>query len=233
MTFDLTGEVAVWRIDFRTSAPPDWSLLDARERAVADAFIHAEDRDRYGHSHCAVRRLLACFLDMEPGAVPVAVAPFGKPFIAGASRGLTFNLSHSKRTALVAIARGSAVGVDVEDDDGLMDYDEMIDAVFGETDSEHLRRESPSRRRQSFLRGWTRKEAVVKALGLGFQLDPKQFRVPLEDAGLWEVVVGENDNAQIGLSDLSEGEVIAAIAAEGLRHRPRVRPYEGGLDAIL
>jgi 4'-phosphopantetheinyl transferase len=222
------GKVMVWRVDFRVSDPPDWTILDARERAVADAFIHAEDRERYGRAHCALRRLLAGLLGVAPGMVPIAVAPFGKPFVASAGQGVTFNLSHSKQTALIAIARGKDVGIDVEDDDGRTDYGDMIDSVFDPTAALHLLREEPSRRRQSFLRGWTRKEAVAKALGSGFSIDPKQFQVPLDDAGVWRVGVNDVAHLEFGLSDLSEGEIIAAVAAEGLRYRPTVRAYAGG-----
>ena len=55
---------------------PDWSLLDARERAVADAFIHPDNRERYGRCHCALRMLLADVLGIAPAEVPVVV---GRP----------------------------------------------------------------------------------------------------------------------------------------------------------
>ena len=167
--------VVVWRVDLRLSDPPDWTMLDARERAVADAFVHADDRERYGRTHCALRMLLADILGIAAAQVPVAVGPSGKPFVADTPQRVTFNLSHSRNTALIAIGRAAAIGVDVEDDDGCTDYDEMIDAVFDAATAERLRYVEPWRRRQLFLRGWTRKEAMAKALGSGFLIDPKRF----------------------------------------------------------
>ena len=216
--------VVVWRVDLRFGDPPDWTLLDARERAVADAFIHPDDRERYGRTHCALRVLLADSLGIAPAEVPVMVGPSGKPFVADTAQRVTFNLSHSRNTALIAIGRATAIEVDVEDDDGRTDYSELVDTVFDAATAERLHYEAPRRRRLSFLRGWTRKEAVAKALGSGFVIDPRRFAVPLDSAGPWTVRL-DHGGAEFGLVDLSDGAVVAALAVERFKPRLLVRDY--------
>jgi 4'-phosphopantetheinyl transferase len=220
---DEQGTVVVWRVDLRLGEPPDWTLLDARERAVADAFVHADDRERYGRTHCALRMLLSDLLDIAPTDVPIAVGTSGKPFLAGAVQRVTFNLSHSRNTALIAIGRAAEIGIDVEDDDGCDDYSEMIDTVFDRVTAERLHREEPGRRRQLFLRGWTRKEAVAKALGSGFLIDPRRFEVPLDSGGPWTVRLRQG-GPEFALIDLSDAAVVAALAVD--RSKPQLLVYD-------
>lgn len=221
---DEQRTIVVWRVDLRLGEPPDWTLLDARERAVADAFVHSDDRERYGRTHCALRMLLSDLLDVAPTEVPVAAGPSGKPFLAGTAQRVTFNLSHSRNTALIAIGRSAEIGVDVEDDDGRTDYSELIDTIFDGETAERLHREEPRRRRQLFLRGWTRKEAVAKALGSGFLIDPRNFTVPLDSASPWTVRLHQG-GAEFALIDLSDATVVAALAVERFKPRLLVRDY--------
>jgi len=221
--------IVVWRVDLRLGAPPDWALLDTRERAVADAFVHSDDRERYGRTHCALRMLLSDLLDVAPTDVPLAVGASGKPFLVGTAQRVTFNLSHSRHTALIAIGRGAEIGIDVEDDDGCTDYSELIDTTFDKATAERLHREAPRRRRQLFLRGWTRKEAVAKALGSGFLIDPKRFPVPLDTASPWTVRL-HHGGAEFALIDLSDAAVVAALAVEKFKPRLLVRDYHPERD---
>ncbi len=216
--------IVVWRVDLRLGEPPDWTLLDTREQAVADAFVYPDDRERYGRTHCALRVLLSDLLDVPPTDVPLAVGKSGKPFLAGTAQQVTFNLSHSRNTALIAIGRNAEIGIDVEDDDGRTDYNELIDTVFDGETAERLHREEPQRRRQLFLRGWTRKEAVAKALGSGFLIDPRRFTVPLDSASPWTVRL-RRGGAEFALFDLSDATVVAALAVERLKPRLLVRNY--------
>ncbi len=221
--------IVVWRVDLRLGEPPDWTLLDERERAVADAFVYPDDRERYGRTHCALRVLLSDLLDVPPTDVPLAVGKSGKPFLAGTAQQVTFNLSHSRNTALIAIGRDAEIGIDVEDDDGHMDYNELIDTVFDGETAERLHREEPQRRRQLFLRGWTRKEAVAKALGSGFLIDPRRFTVPLDSASPWTVRL-RHGGAEFALFDLSDAAVVAALAVKRFRPRLLVRDYHPDWD---
>lgn len=216
--------IVVWRVDLCLGEPPDWTLLDARERMVADAFVYPDDRERYGRTHCALRILLSDLLNVPPTDVPISVGKSGKPFLAGAAQRVTFNLSHSRHTAMIAIGRDAKIGIDVEDDDGCTDYSELIDTAFDTATAERLHREEPQRRRQLLLRGWTRKEAVAKALGSGFLLDPKRFMVPLDSASPWTIRL-HHGSGEFALIDLSDAAVVAALAVEGLKPRLLVRDY--------
>lgn len=221
----MSEPVEIWEISFDEAGEVDWQLLDPRETAAADAFIHADDRYRYGVIHSALRLRLSELLGVAAEAVPIVVGAHGRPFVAGRAAEIDFNLSHSRRTGLIAISKAGTVGVDVEDRDVAADYSEMIDTIFEQHEAVCLHRLERSVRNDLFLRGWTRKEAVAKAVGTGFLLDPKLFPVPLDDRGSWTVSVRSPMSRRLSLIDLSSDARAAAVAGVALPARPRVRKF--------
>ncbi|UYO38355.1 4'-phosphopantetheinyl transferase superfamily protein [Rhodopseudomonas palustris] len=162
---------------------------------------------------------------MAAEAVQIVVGAHGRPFVAGRAAEIDFNLSHSRQTGLIAISKAGTVGVDVEDRDVAADYSEMIDTIFEQREAACLHRLERSVRNDLFLRGWTRKEAVAKAVGTGFLLDPKLFQEPLDDSGSWTVSVRSPLSRRLALIDLSSDARAAAVAGVALPARPRVRRF--------
>jgi phosphopantetheinyl transferase len=91
---------------------------------------------------------------------------------------LRVSLSHAEGIVLCAIARGLDVGADVE---SLRNVGPDPLAVADGTCSDRERRllvTTPAQERsREFLTYWTGKEAVAKALGLGFRLSPSWIEV--------------------------------------------------------
>ncbi|MGC1853430.1 MAG: hypothetical protein WA687_13430, partial [Solirubrobacterales bacterium] len=65
-------------------------------------------------SHRALRRVLAHYLDADPGEIELRTGEYGKPALADPGAPLRFNLSHSSGAALIAVACGREVGIDIE-----------------------------------------------------------------------------------------------------------------------
>src|SRR5690606_30199299 len=83
--------------------------LTPDERERAGRYRHAVLRRRWIAARGALRHCLANRTGIEPHAVRLVVSPRGKPHLAG---GPTFNLSHSGRHLLIAVAPHGRVGVD-------------------------------------------------------------------------------------------------------------------------
>jgi len=107
---------------------------------------------------------------------------FGKPTLAGCAPGMHFNLSHSGSRGLIGISRGAEVGVDVELERPMPDALELAASYFTPREMRTLQALPPGARDHAFLVGWTRKEAFLKALGLGISVDLRTVEVGLEDA---------------------------------------------------
>lgn len=111
-------------------------------------------------------------------APPIERGAQGKPF-APALPDLHFNLSHAGADVLLAFARAEPLGVDLERSDRRVAIDAIAQRHFAAAEAGVLARLAPERRRGAFLDLWTRKEAVLKAIGAGlsYGLQRVEFEV--------------------------------------------------------
>lgn len=115
--------------------------------------------------------LLAAYLDVPEASVVLDQDARGKPRLAhacgGGSCGLEFNWSHSGDYALVALARGEAVGVDIERLGKNPRSLEIARRFFAPEEADALAAFDPGARDRAFIGLWCAKEAVLKAVGEG------------------------------------------------------------------
>jgi 4'-phosphopantetheinyl transferase len=159
-----------------------WQLLSRDERERAEKFRYAEHRQHYIVARASLRRLLAERLRIPPSAVEFVETEYGKPRLAPVHRSanVEFNLSHSGILALYAFTSGRAVGVDVELIREVPDADDLAERFFSPTETASLRALPLDRRSLAFLACWTRKEAFIKALGLGLSCPLDGFDVTID-----------------------------------------------------
>jgi 4'-phosphopantetheinyl transferase len=151
-------------------------LDDASVHLWLLAIEHAPDhRAVAAAAHALLGRLLAHYAGLDHAPV-IARTGRGKPY-APALAGLDFNLSHARDHALIAVAREQPLGVDLERIDRKLDAHDLARRFLSRSESESLARFPQAQRAIAFLRLWTCKEAVLKALGAGisFGLDRVAF----------------------------------------------------------
>lgn len=157
--------------------------LDERQRA---ARIFARDhRERFVCGRGMLRWLLGAYLSTAPGRVVLQYSPHGRPSLPGAE--LDFNVSHSRRYLAIAVTRQGPVGVDVEDIDEARDALGLASRFFAPAEHAGLVALPAAERARAFTRGWTQKEAYIKAHGLGLSVPLHRFQVailPHEHCGL-------------------------------------------------
>lgn len=168
------GEIQVWHIDL-DAAPRrharDLALLDAAERHRAERFATAPLRWRYVAAHGALRRILGGMLGADPACIRLAADERGRPRLAGnPPPALDFNLSHSEGAALLAVAAGPRVGIDLERIRAAPPL-EIARDVFCARERTAFARLGGAARAAAFYALWTRKEALVKGLGCGLDTD--------------------------------------------------------------
>lgn len=179
-----TADVAVWRVPLDPASAPDAGALaelSREERARADLFAADELRNRWLGAHVALRRILARALDVAPTAIVYRTAEVGKPYVAApAGRMLEFNFSDSGDLALVAVSRCGPVGVDVERCRPERDLLTLAESFFAAEERTALRALPEAERAAAFYRIWARKEAFIKAVGLGLRFGLERFAVSSE-----------------------------------------------------
>ena len=153
----------------------DWALLSTEEQARADRFVVPHGTRRFTAGRAKLRRILAGFVGSTAEALPLGVGANGKPFLPG---GPQFNLSHSGALALLALAP-FPVGVDIERCRPVEPG--VAKLVF--TPAEWAEWAAAGCSETVFYRGWTRKEAVLKAQGATLA-DMKSVTVSLGQPGV-------------------------------------------------
>ncbi len=175
----------VWRI--LLDAPHDVSglrsLLPVEEQARADRFINAEHTRRFVVAYGVMRQILAGYLGATATELRFRMGAHGKPFLESPlddASVIEFNLSHSGNVALLAIARGRAVGVDVEEWDVRVQHLAVSERFFSPMERETLRTlDADGRVIEGFFAAWSRKEAYLKATGRGITRGLQHFDVSL------------------------------------------------------
>jgi 4'-phosphopantetheinyl transferase len=173
-------EIHVWAWSLESSAldlSAGIELLDHQELQRLRQFYFVPDRQRYAAAHANLRRILGAYLGQPPGQICIRANRFGKPELADSSSSLSFNLSHSKTIAVVAVGYGPPIGVDVEDIRPI--EPEVADTHFSAAELSELRKFEGDAWLSGFYRCWTRKEAILKAEGVGLHIALDSFDVGL------------------------------------------------------
>ena len=166
---DADARIHVWRVGLDDPAEPDCSVLSDDERARAERFSRPLDRRRFVAARATLRAILADMLELDASARPALRFGYraaGKPFLVDHPT-LHFNVSHSEDLALVAATRAGEIGVDIERQRPMDDMDTIARVAFSDSERAALIGCPSGARSAVFYRIWTRKEALLKALGAG------------------------------------------------------------------
>jgi 4'-phosphopantetheinyl transferase len=207
----------------RTLAP------DEQERALR--FVFPRDQSRFIVGRGVLRSILGEALGTAPVALRFAYGAHGKPELAAPFNrsGLTFNLAHSSDVALVAVARGAPIGVDIERLRPVDDLDGIIKQTFSDRERRTLLALPASDRARGFFHCWTRKEAFVKAIGDGLSYPLESFSMSLRDGDQPRLEhIGGDEDAGLAWSVLNlepAPEYVAAVVIAGRCTRCRRRHW--------
>jgi 4'-phosphopantetheinyl transferase len=194
------------------------AYLTDDERGRAARFRVDGPRQQFVICRATLRRLLSQHCNVSPHAVPLQCGNHGKPEIAFAAFGsnvprIEFNVSHSGSLGLIAVTVGSSVGVDVEEFDTRVQTLKLAERYFSPEEAATLIKLVPEKQLTGFYRGWTCKEAYIKAKGSGLSLSLSSFSVeidPDQPASLCHVDDQPDEPAHWTTRSLDVGENYAA-----------------------
>lgn len=176
------GAVRAWIVELDAGMPPGadvdstepgpevLAILSEDERARAARFIRARERRRFARCRAALREILGQLLGEPAGSLKFRAAAVGKPELdrgPGVVEPLRFNVSHSAELGIIAVGHGREVGVDLERLRPIIEADRIVASFFTEAEQRAFATIPGREQATAFLRGWTRKEAVLKGFGMG------------------------------------------------------------------
>lgn len=176
------GDVHVWTVSLDiddSEIRVCEAALSHDEAARGARFVLPIHRTRFVAARGALRTILSRYTGTEPAGIGFSYGPHGKPQLAPAfaPNGIQFNISHAGDRALVAVTKGRCVGIDIELI-GTRAYEaDIARRFFAPGEEPALLLADESVRAALFAAIWTRKEACVKASGLGLALPLDSFDV--------------------------------------------------------
>ncbi|MEC4849720.1 MAG: 4'-phosphopantetheinyl transferase superfamily protein [Jaaginema sp. PMC 1079.18] len=202
---DRERDVAVW-----------FKMLSPDERDRANRYYFERDRARFVAGRGRLRSLLGCYLNLDPQDIQFIYSDRGKPQLPSSSNpyNITFNVSHSHDLVLYAVAQSYPLGIDLELMRPLPTAEKLAERFFTPTEAAVLQALPLEEQQLAFFRGWTRKEAFLKATGVGItQL--QSVRVSLQKTAVLERVSQDERRQDWILADLPlPSAYVGAIAVK-------------------
>ena len=157
-----------------------FSLLDAEEKARWHRFPVPAPGRRFALCRAALRINIAERLGCSNGQLSFGYGEHGKPYalVDGQRVHAGFNVSHCGQHGLIVLASNDEIGIDVAERTPRRDLDGIGGLVYGPGERDLLSLASGAQKVHLFYRLWSMKEALIKALGSGFSLNPSRFEVP-------------------------------------------------------
>lgn len=197
-------------------------LLSDDEHVRANRFHFETDRQHFIVARGCLRMLISRYQQIPPAEIQFSYGAHGKPQLVTSTAPVgpfNFNLAHSGGLALYAFTRVGEVGVDVELIRPEFTGDDIAQRFFSSAECACLNELSAELRPKAFFNCWTRKEAFIKAIGIGLSLPLNEFDVTLSPAGpaqLLRTRWDETEAARWSLKAIDVGsDYAAAVAVAG------------------
>lgn len=198
---DVLREVEIYSFDLTRPSAPGlahatlWLSPPERERMAR--YRHGIDQRRYAIGRYLTRRVIAQRTGASPDQIEILIDANGRPYVFGAP---SFNIAHSGDHVAVAFSEAGAIGLDIEEVRH-PPPEEVMESVFHENETNAYRSASADMGIELFYQLWTRKEAVLKALGEGLKNDPRQF-----DVSQNHVDIANHRQGRIAIANLRIGD---------------------------
>lgn len=180
---------------FINSVPVFYNYLSDFEKSRANRFRYESDYNCYVSVHALLRIELSKLLKTNAKSIKIGESKNGKPFTSGVN--LPFSLSRSNNLFAFVIGRSNQfLGIDVEQIKPDIDFTDIARHYFSIKEQQSiLFLDKIVDQKRTFFEIWTRKEALLKAIGIG--INTKLSKV--------QVLEGENhiDISRVQINDAS------------------------------
>jgi 4'-phosphopantetheinyl transferase len=217
---NLDNHIHIWQIDINEHLPYIDTLrnvLTPDEITRANRYLRSTDRDKFIISRASLRYILSGYLKCLPKDIGFKLTKDKKPEIdIPSAPNIHFNLSYSADRVLIAVA-AFPVGIDIEWINPKFSYTAILNSNFSLNESAYINLNDSFKR---FFLLWTRKEAILKATGIGLT-DHLRIIPSLDGEHVIEcALLSTENNWQLSSFEVNGG-YIATIAAHMLKKNYR------------
>jgi 4'-phosphopantetheinyl transferase len=184
------------------------NYLSLEQKIRAGRFHCLEEQDTYICCHGLLRLILSDKLKKDPNDIVLNYDENNKPGLSG--NPIYFNITHTNGAFAFVISKYFYVGIDMENTDRSIDFVTIINTYFSNIERNYVL-SSGNNKQELFYLLWTRKEALLKAIGTGLTTTLTQFEV------------SENDNTI--LTETFDNNVLESIQNEHFIYSEKVLKY--------
>lgn len=129
-----------------------------------------------------VRLVLSQYASKEPANITIMRDEFQKPYLP--DKKVAFNLSHSGEYLYIGISHKGELGVDIESKKAFEKRSKtLLEDIYSDEERAIYSTLQEKEQEEFFRRIWVRKEAVVKALGMGITVNLSDITVMTSESG--------------------------------------------------
>lgn len=157
-----------------------FKYLDENEILRSKAFYFKKDKEHFIVRRGILRELLSSFLLMEPKDITFSYNSYGKPFVIDRinTNSINFNVSHSGDHFVIVVSKNKELGIDIEEVKNIDGFNSIAKSNFSSFEFSMIcRGKTLNDQLLLFYKTWTQKEAVVKSIGIGLNIDLDQWSV--------------------------------------------------------
>ena len=197
------------------------AILSGDELERCDRFKSEQRRREFIIGRGTLRTLIGQHLALDPSTFEFAYSEHQKPCLSTTVTGPTvaFNLTHSHGLVLIALTLERRIGIDIEYLRPDVDFRKLARRFFSKQESQSLEAYPDAYLPAAFFACWTRKEALLKAIGAGIAFGLRDFSVsvdPLEREVELHTHWDQAEAARWSILNLDlEQDYAAAVAASG------------------
>jgi len=169
-----TGHLHLWAVDLdqthhTATRYQQYQWLSPREQKRLERYHEGDTRNRHAAAILALRIILGDYHNCPPDIFDYQFGSLGKPAAARdfENNRIFFNSTDCRNMALIAVASGIELGIDLEFLDRRLHSSHLVERICGNIENTQPPGHTPSEKQ--VLQCWTRKEAWGKALGIGIR----------------------------------------------------------------
>jgi 4'-phosphopantetheinyl transferase len=177
------GEIHIWSttIDERYGMLLAQSFLSVNEKKNAARFAYDIDTYLFSIRHNLLRLILGNYLNCDPAKIKFNSNHYQKPHIAHPNTFIQFNISVSSNRFVAAFCQQHTIGVDIELIRQIDEMPQLINDYFTKEEREWVTSHPEKMRTSAFFQIWSRKEALVKAIGKGLNIELNKIDILAEE----------------------------------------------------
>lgn len=160
--------------DLASKYPDLKNYISSYEQLRANKFHSNNNRETYITCHAMLRLVLSHCLNINPLEISYKIGINNKPGLSG--NPVYFNLTHTNEAFAFAVSRDFYVGLDLENIIQDIDIHSISTQFFSKKECSFILK-SETGAKSRFFKLWTRKEALLKALGTGIINNLPQIEV--------------------------------------------------------